>query len=118
MTETQHQITLFDWAKQPKIRARYPELKYLFHIKNETTEGAARVAVDARMGVKKGVPDLLLPVPRGGFHGLFIEMKNEKGRPSEAQKWWIKEMIEQGYRCEICYGWKEAAEVLECYLQM
>ena len=32
-----------------------------------------------------GVPDLFLPVPRNNFHGLYIEMKNEKGRVSVSQ---------------------------------
>ena len=26
-----------------------------------------------------GVPDLFLPVPRNSYHGLYIEMKSEKG---------------------------------------
>lgn len=118
MTESQHQITLFKWSMQPSIRQQYPELKYLFHIKNETTAGAAQVAVDRAMGVKKGVPDLFLPVARGAFSGLFIEMKTEKGRASQEQKWWLKEMIDQGYAAEVCHGWKEAKEELLWYLSL
>lgn len=118
MTELQHQITLFKWAAQPSIRQQYPELKYLFHIKNETREGAAAVSIDKRSGVKKGVPDLFLPVPCGSFHGLWIEMKAEKGRASEEQKWWLKEMIDHGYAAEVCHGWKEAKEELIWYLNL
>lgn len=118
MTETQEQATLFKWAALQYIRQQYPELKYLFHIKNETTEGPARVAVDRAMGVKKGVPDLFLPVPRGSFHGLWIEMKTEKGRASEEQKWWLKEMIDQGYAAVVCYGWKNARDELIWYLKL
>lgn len=116
MTETQEQMYVFKWAAQPSIRQEYPELKYLFHVKNETKEGAAQVAIDKRMGVKKGVPDLFLPVPRGVFAGCWIEMKTAKGRTSEAQRWWIEHLRQLGYRAEVCHGWEAAATTLMEYL--
>lgn len=116
MTESAHQRAVFKWTQQPHVRHKYPELKLLFHVKNETTEGAARVASDKSMGVRPGVPDLCLPVPKGNYHSLWLEMKNEKGRPSEAQKWWIKELNLQGCYAAICHGWEEAVRVLEDYL--
>ena len=76
-SESSHQQAVIKWSQQPSVRERYPELALLHHIKNETKEGAAQVAVDKVMGVKKGVPDLHLPVARGGYHSLYIEMKNE-----------------------------------------
>ena len=116
MTEAQEQMTLFKWAAQPSIRGKYPELRLLHHIKNETKEGARQVAIDRQSGVKKGVPDLCLPVARGGFHGLYIEMKTAKGRLSPEQKWWLKELNGEQYRAVLCRGWKEAARTLEEYL--
>ena len=118
MTEYNHQKAVFEWSQQPSVRSVYPELKLLFHIKNETTGGAKQVAIDRKNGIRKGVPDLCLPVPRGGFHGLYIEMKNETGRASEEQKWWGNELENQGYKFNICYGWKQATEVLEWYLNL
>lgn len=118
MKELQHQINVFRWSKQPSIRSRWPELALLFHIKNETTEGVKQVAVDRASGVKKGVPDLCLPVPRGDYHGLYIEMKTERGRTSEAQDWWGGKLSEQGYFWEVCHGWESAARVLEWYLNL
>ena len=116
MTEAQEQATLFRWAAQPSIRGRYPELKLLHHVKNETKEGAAQVAIDRARGVRKGVPDLCLPVARGGYHGLYIEMKTAKGRLSTEQEWWLKELNGQQYRAVMCRGWEEAVKVLEEYL--
>lgn len=49
-------------------------------------------------GVVAGVSDLLLLVPRGKYHGLCIEMKTPKGRQSEAQRQWQREMERQGYK--------------------
>jgi hypothetical protein len=71
------------------------------------------------MGVKAGVSDLFLPVPRGGFHGLWIEMKRVSGgRASKEQREWLGDMIRQGYAAQICYGWKEASEALKKYLEL
>lgn len=116
MTEAQHQKAVFDWSRQPRIRSKYPELALLFHIKNETKEGATQVAIDRAQGVKKGVPDLFLPVARGSYHGLFIEMKTDKGRTSTAQDWWIDNLRKQFYYCVVCHGWESAVETLEEYL--
>lgn len=118
MLESKHQIAVFKWSRQPSVRARWPELALLYHIKNETAEGAARVAIDRSLGVKKGVPDLFLPVARGKYHGLYIEMKNESGNASQEQEWWGERLLSQGYMWEVCRGWKHAVRVLEWYLTL
>ena len=116
MIESKHQNAVIRWSQQPEIRSRWPELKLLYHIKNETTEGAKQVGIDRAMGVKKGVPDLHLPVARGQYHGLYIEMKAEKGRTNMEQEWWGHQLLEQGYMWEVCHGWQSAVRVLEWYL--
>lgn len=117
MTEAQEQTALIKWSQQPKVRTAYPELKLLFHIPN----GGRRDAVEARhlkaMGVKAGVPDLFLPVPSGHYHGLWIEMKSEKGRTRSEQDWWLAELSKQGYAACVCHGWKEAAGTIRGYLE-
>jgi hypothetical protein len=118
MTEAQEQICVIKWSQQPSIRSKWPELAMLYHIKNETKEGQKAVMHDKAMGVKKGVPDLFLPVPRGKYHGLYIEMKTEDGRASEAQEWWGEHLAGQGYFWEVCHGWKSAVCVLEWYLSL
>lgn len=118
MTEAQHQKAVFDWSMQPVIRRKYPELKLLHHIPN----GGKRDVIEAKhmqqQGVKSGVPDLCLPVARGGYHGLYIEMKAEKGRVSANQTWWLEELRKQDYCAIVCYGWQSATECLEWYLKL
>lgn len=117
-TEAQHQNAVIMWSQQPSIRSKWPELALLHHIKNEEKSSAKQVAIDKSMGVKKGVPDLCLPVPRGPFHGLYIEMKTDKGRTSPEQDWWGEQLRAQGYCWEVCHGWETAVKVLELYLRM
>lgn len=116
--EYKHQIAVMKWSRQPSIRGKWPELALLHHVKNETTEGEKQVAIDRAMGVKKGVPDLCLPVARGMYHGLYIELKSEKGRTSPEQDWWGERLIAQGFAWEVCHGWQSAVRTLERYLDM
>ena len=117
-SEAQHQMAVFKWSKQPSIRDKWPELALLHHIKNETTDGAKQVAIDRAMGVKKGVPDLHLPIAMGQYHGLYIEMKTDTGRASEEQKWWGEHLLAAGNMWEVCHGWKSAVRVIEWYMSL
>lgn len=69
-------------------------------------------------GTKPGIPDLFLPVARGPYHGLYIEMKATKGGSlTKAQKAVIPLLEEQGYRVEVCKGMEKAWGVLMDYLK-
>ena len=68
-------------------------------------------------GVVAGVPDVFLASPRQGVHGLYIEMKRQRGGTVQAtQKELITALRQAGYRVEVCKGWWEAREVIENYL--
>ena len=69
-------------------------------------------------GVRAGVPDIVLPVARGGHHGLFIEMKTADGRLSPDQKRFIAFLQAQGYATAVCHGNQQATDTIERYLEM
>lgn len=113
-TEDEEQSNLILWTQTQK---KYPELNLLFHIPNGGKRSKSEAARFQAMGVKPGVPDLFLPVARGGYHGLFIEMKRQKGgRVSDYQRKWMEQLERQEYKVELCCGMQEAKEVLEEYL--
>lgn len=117
LTEQQEQIALIKWTQQPSVRQLYPELKFLFHIPNERSD-KIQAANLKRMGVKPGVPDLMLPFPSGKYHGLFVEMKKTGGRASTEQLWWLDHLKANNYAVAVCYGWQQAVEVLTWYLNL
>lgn len=117
-SERHHQQAVIKWSQQRSVREQWPELALLHHIKNETTGGAAEVAADKAMGVKKGVPDLCLPVARGGYHGLYIEMKTPSGKTSDAQRWWVNHLMDYGYYAVVCHGYDAAVHILTWYLSL
>ena len=70
-------------------------------------------------GVRRGVPDLSFPCARGGYHGLYIEMKRRHGgRVSIEQTAFIAALRRGGYKAEICHGCDEAFQVFNDYMQL
>lgn len=115
MNEHDHQVALFQWAEWQS--GAMPELKLMFAIPNG---GARNIVVATKLkaeGVRAGVPDIMLPVPRGLYHGLFIELKKPKGTVQPNQREWIAALGLQGYRSVICYGWEEAKDTVLAYLK-
>jgi VRR-NUC domain. len=114
-TEAQEQETLFRWTEF--YAQQQPDIELLLHIPNGGSRHPAEAANLKRQGVKAGVPDLLLPVARKGYHGLWIEMKRIGGRISPNQQYWLRNLGEQGYKCEVCYGYDEAVKVIKEYME-
>lgn len=110
--ETEEQQALFTWAKYQE--GKYPELSLMYHISNEGKRNPRRAKAE---GIKAGVPDICLPVPRNGNHGAYIEMKRTKGGTlSAAQNEWLANLSDQGYAVACCRGWEEAAQFIMGYL--
>lgn len=106
-----------------QFRTLYPELgELLIHIPNG---GSRKNAFEGwrlkQQGVRAGVSDLLFPVARGGYFGLWIEFKAappNNAPVSDSQKEWVALMAAQGYRAEICLGVAAALAVLVDYMKM
>jgi hypothetical protein len=115
VSEHAEQVALFTWARYQTVHI--PELSLLHAIPNG---GHRHIAVASRMkaeGVRAGVPDICLPVPRGGYHGLYLEMKFGKNTVSAAQQRWLTRLAAQGYATVVCYGFEEAQSAILAYLE-
>lgn len=114
--EEVEQTCLFRWAAYSL--GAHPELKLLHAIPNGGKRSKSEAARMKAAGVKAGVPDMFLPVARGGSHGLYIELKRIKGgRVSAEQLAWMEELTREGYTCAVCHGWEEARKVIQIYLK-
>ena len=112
--ESGHQEALFSWAAYRT--GLMPELQYMYHVPNGGKRDKATAAVLKRQGVKAGVPDIMLPAARAGYHGLYIELKAGSNTTTANQKSWLKFLRQQGHYTAICYSWQLAAELIERYL--
>lgn len=117
MRQLEHlsQVALFRWAEYQQ-NAR-PELALLFAIPNGGHRHKATAAKLKAEGVKAGVPDICLPVARGEYHGLWIEMKAGRNKPTAPQVQWHMRLSQQGHRVAVCYRWEAARDVIEEYLR-
>ena len=114
LTEHQIQTCVMQWAEGQL--ARHPELKLLYAIPNGGARNNITGALLKAEGVKPGVPDLCLPIARGGYHGLYIEMKRATGKPTKAQLDWLAALKAQGYATAIRHDAALTADLIIRYL--
>lgn len=116
LSEHQEQKLLIGWVDVAALEL--PVLDLLYAIPNG---GHRHISVAKKLkdeGVKRGIPDLFLPVAKGGSHGLYIEMKTTKGKLKSEQKEWRDKLVEQGYAWALCRGHIEAMFTLEEYMDV
>lgn len=116
MSEHSEQAALFEWTA---IRANQgiEPLKWLFAIPNGGLRSKITAARLKAEGVKAGVPDIMLPWPTKGYHGLFIEMKAGRNKPTPDQVDFLEWLTGAGYLCEVAYGFDAARSIIEWYLE-
>ena len=119
-TESQEQKAVIKWfnLQYPEFKGRLVASANGAHLAGNTKQRAMKMNKMKSEGFSSGFPDLHLPIPRGGYHGLFIEMKREKGGVLSAeQKDWIYFLNTQGHAANVCRGAFEAIESITRYME-
>lgn len=122
--EHYEQVALFRWASL--LVGRHPDLDLMFAVPNGGHRHKAVAGKLKAEGVKRGVPDVWLPVPMGRFHGLVIEMKKRRGPKggtngsvvTPEQREWLDALHAKGYRTVVCHGFDEARAAIVGYLAL
>lgn len=126
--EAAEQTALFEWAglaPHPYLPGKIGD--YLIAIPNGAHMANPRhAALLKAQGMKPGVSDIFLACPVQGWGGLWIELKKRRedfDYPSQAkqavsqqQQDWIARMNQVGYIAQVAYGWEEARQRIEGYL--
>lgn len=94
-----------------------PELRLMYHIPNGGSRHIAEAVKLKRMGVKRGVADYHLPVPRSGYASLYIEFKSAKGKLSPEQDAFAEAVTKEGNLYVIARDWLSARDVVLAYLK-
>ena len=118
MTISEHdeQKALLKWWSFACASFGVPEI-CLFAVPNAAKRSAKLASMMRAEGMRSGIPDLVLAVARGQFHGLFIEMKKARGgKASPNQIMTLSAFHRQGYAVRICHGFEAARGVIEQYM--
>lgn len=119
MSEDRLQMRIILWwdAECERFGAKPWEL---MHIPNGLLNPNATRKV-LPLGVRKGYPDLMLPIPRGNYAGLFIELKSPtvdiRRAVSNDQKKVLKTLMGRGYCTAVCQNFYEVTRLITSYLE-
>lgn len=118
--EAQEQAAVILWARArfEEDPQHYHDLDLLHCSLNGVRLTPGQAASAKAQGMRAGIPDLSLPVPIGGYHGLYIEMKTEDGRLSDDQKDVTVRLARLGYKVVVAYSQGEAKEAIRSYYLM
>jgi hypothetical protein len=108
------QVAFIRWAYLQA--SAIPALRMIYAVPNGGHRDPRVGARLKREGVRRGVSDLHLPYPVFPFHGLWIEMKTGKVKPTAAQTDWLELMSDAGHGAVVAYGWEAAKDATLDYL--
>jgi len=111
-SEHAEQVALFQWA------ANIPELETMYATPNAGKRPGSQGAWMVAEGLKKGVPDIHLPVARGGYHSLWIELKHGKNKTTKEQEWWLERLNALGHLAVVAYEFEGAKAAIEAYMKI
>ncbi len=104
------------FAVLKRLEPTYPGLRGAFAIPNGFLDTKAKRIRATQEGVLSGVPDVFIPWPLKGFHGLFLEFKRPGGRVTKGQEEYLNLMASRGYKAQVVFGLREALEALKEYM--
>lgn len=115
-SEAEEQKEVCQWLDQMGLM--YCHVPNGAHLAGPPSQRARAVRKLKAVGMKRGVPDLLIFTPArfSGERvcGVALEMKREKGgRLTEDQEKWLLQLTEHGWVCAVAHGAKHAIEFLE-----
>lgn len=113
-SEHEIQASYFDWVRMMRLKDWRYELIYAV-----PNAGKRNATIGNRMvaeGLSKGVLDVNIDMPAGGFNGARIEFKSAKGALTKAQEEYFELYRAAGYYPILCRTFNKAQFFTEHYL--
>nr|MCK4930412.1 VRR-NUC domain-containing protein [Nanoarchaeota archaeon] len=111
MSEDEIQSRTVDYMKLV-----YPKAWYCASLGGQYQQYYSQRNRAKRTGYIKGFPDLQILTGRGGFFGMFIEIKTHKGRATKQQEDWIQYLNDNNYYAVIGKGLPMILDEIDKYM--
>lgn len=112
--EERMQIEFFNQV--PLFFPKLPD-RLLFAVPNGGSRNIIEAANLKKQGVKRGVADVILLIPKKGYASLCIEFKTAKGRQTDEQKEFHRQAEMCGSKYVVVRSVKQAIEEVRGYLE-
>lgn len=113
MSEHEIQVKVVKYLKEHKIGHFAVPNGFIFN--GDKQSSARYINYMTAEGLKRGIYDIVLLLGNGNV--AFLELKTEKGRPSEHQLKWQEWFNANGYKNKIAYGYDEAIEFVQSLIE-
>ena len=103
-----------------KAVARYLDSRNLFwcHIPNGMRTSIKQASVHKAMGMRSGMPDVMIFERKHTYTGLAIELKVGKNKPTANQKACMEQLKKRGWFACVSYSLDEVIEIVDDYLRL
>lgn len=106
------QINIMKW-----MAYQYPDAeKHTYHFANERKCSIKTGWTLKKMGVKRGVSDLFVSIPRHGKNGLWLEIKVNRNNPTPEQKEFMEKQFKNGFAVACCWEFESVKKIIDNYL--
>lgn len=114
MKESKIQTEFFE-----KVKLFFPNIpdKLLFAVPNGGSRNIIEAANLKKQGVKSGVSDVICLLPNWFYNYLCIEFKTEKGKQSDDQIEFQKQVLSHGGYYAVARSAMEAIEIMKEYFK-
>jgi hypothetical protein len=121
MSEHEEQKAVIKWCDdyaqirwRKSVNGKFP----IFAVPNAAKRKFKTAAYLIAEGLRSGVLDLFMPIARGGFHGLAIEMKYDDRTPFDEQEGWLEFLSSENYKTCVCWSAAEAIKEITVYMEL
>lgn len=91
---------------------------HLYAIPNGGHRSKKTAAAMEAEGLKRGYPDMGLELPAGVYHGMRIEQKHGKRKPSEDQVAWMRRLSGLGFYVLLSFSPDETIKTIKRYVAL
>ena len=110
ISESSIQKAVMEWVRlDPILRM------CIIHIPNEGKRTSRYGKSLKEMGMRPGVADLFIAMPRKGYNGAWIELKSKNGVLSNTQMEFLDDMRNQNYFTTTSHSIDEAIALIRWY---